>query len=254
MTDSKERSTTDSTDGQTCLTASGLTREFGSLTVIDDVSLSLHRGTLHALIGPNGCGKTTLLRLLTGILPPTAGTVSYEVEDAPREIGYMPQQPAFRPVFTAKETLEFYGSLVDDDAEALLSRVGLADAADRRVDELSGGMTRLLGLAQATAGDPPIVLLDEPGSGLDPQMRKTTIGVARALADEGTGVLYSTHDLAMAEVFADRVTLIDAGEVAASGSPEALAEEYDAASLQEVFEAAVEGSSETVAVIGETDE
>jgi ABC-type multidrug transport system ATPase subunit len=253
MTDTHDSSAATSTDGQTCLTASGLTREFGSLTVIDDVSLSLQRGSLHALIGPNGCGKTTLLRLLADLLAPTDGTVSYEVEDAVRQIGYLPQRPAFRPTFTAQETLEFYASLVDDDAEALLSRVGLSDAADRRVDELSGGMIRLLGLAQATAGDPPIVLLDEPGSGLDPQMRKTTIGVARALADEGTGVLYSTHDLAMAEEFADRVTLVDAGVVAATGSPEALTEEYDAATLQEVFEAAVEGSSETVAVIGETD-
>lgn len=253
-TDTTEPPTADGrTDEQPCLVADDVSREFGSVTVVDEVSLVLERGTLHALIGPNGSGKTTALRLFGKLLSPTEGTVAHNVGDHRRVVGYLPQQPAFRPSFSALETLEFYAALVDDDAEALLSRVGLEDAADRRVEELSGGMTRLLGLAQATAGDPPIVLLDEPGSGLDPRMRRATIDVARSLADEGAAVLYSTHDLGLAERHCDRISILDAGSLVATGPPVALAEQYDATTLRGVFESAVTDRDDGVAVVGETD-
>lgn len=243
-----------STDGDHSLRADNVTRAFGSVTVVDDVSLQLQRGTLHALIGPNGSGKTTLLRLLGNVLQPTSGSITYNVGECRRLVGYLPQQPEFRPSFTVRETLEFYAALVDDDAESLLSRVGLEDAANRRVDELSGGMTRLLGVAQAIAGDPPIVLLDEPGSGLDPQMRKTTIDVAQSLADDGTAVLYSTHDLELTEQFADTVSLIDSGSLVSTAPAVELMEQYGGSSLRDVFEASVTGSGESVAVIGETEQ
>ena len=238
-----------SSDEDIALVADELTREFGSLTVIEDVSLTVRRGELHALIGPNGSGKTTLLELLAGIRKPTAGTVTAASEAEPRTIGYLPQRPQFRPSFTAFETLEFYASLVNDDPEALLSRVGLSDAADRRVENLSGGMTRLLALAQALAGDPPIVLLDEPGSGLDPGTRARMIDVARSLASESTAVLYSTHDLALAEQQCDQISLVDSGQIVETASPDALLAREGATTLREVFEAVV-GSSDTVTVPG----
>jgi ABC-type multidrug transport system ATPase subunit len=240
------------TDDESAIRTDDLTREFGSVTVIDDLSLRVNRGSLHALIGPNGSGKTTLLELLAGIRQPTAGTVTTAVDPHPRLIGYLPQQPDFRPSFTALETLEFYASLVDDDPKALLARVGLSDAADRRVEDLSGGMTRLLGLAQALAGDPPIVLLDEPGSGLDPGMRKRMIDIARSLAAEGTAVLYSTHDLELAER-CDRISLVDAGSLVETAPPDRLLAEHDVATLRGVFEATVGGSDDTVAVLGGAD-
>lgn len=255
MTNSLDRSDeATSTDEDHCLRADNITRSFSSVTVVDDVSLQLQRGTLHALIGPNGSGKTTLLRLLGNILQPTSGSITYTVSEHRRLVGYLPQQPGFRPSFTVRETLGFYASLVDDDAESLLSQVGLEDAADRHVDELSGGMTRLLGVAQAIAGDPPIVLLDEPGSGLDPQMQKTIINVAQSLTEDGTAVLYSTHDLQLTEQFADIVSIIDAGHLVSTGPSVDLLERYGGASLRDVFEATVTGSSDSVAVTGNTEQ
>lgn len=234
------------------LAAREVCRSFGDVEVLRDVSLSLEPGTVTALVGPNGSGKTTLLRTLAGILPPDSGTVSYRGPARQREIGYLPQQPAFRPGFTARETLAFYASLVGDDPATLLDRVGLAEAADREVEALSGGMTRLLGIAQATVGDPPVVALDEPASGLDPGMRQRTFGVVESLAAGGTAVLVSTHEMDLAERYADRVVLLDGGSVSAAGSPEELFEAHDCESLQAVFETALAGRAGTVEVAGET--
>ena len=115
------------------LTAESVSRGFGSVTVVDGVSLDIDAGTFAAVLGPNGSGKTTLLRVLAGVLAPDEGTVACET-DAPRQIGYMPQQPSFRPGFTAAETLDIYTALVptDDDTETLLDRVGLAHTRDGR--------------------------------------------------------------------------------------------------------------------------
>ena len=225
-------------------------RSFGPVTVLDGVSLTLDAGTLGALIGPNGSGKTTLLRVLAGILPPTGGTRTYTGPAVSREIGYLPQQPTFRPSFTARETLTFYATLVEDDPDTALSRVGLGDAGERRVETLSGGMTRLLGLAQATIGDPPVVILDEPASGLDPQMRRRTFAVARELADDGAAVLLSSHDLALVEERSDQIFVLDGGRLADSGTPSALCERHDAPHLRAVFEEAVAAPDEQVSVIG----
>lgn len=232
------------------LVARKVSHSFGDVDVLEDVSLEVGPGVT-AVIGPNGSGKTTLLRVLAGVHSPTEGAVSYSGPPSPRQIGYMPQHPAFRPGFTARETLEFYTSFVGGDPGELLERVGLGDAANRRVEALSGGMCRLLGIAQAVVGAPPVVVLDEPDSGLDPGMRRRTFGVGRELADGGTAVLVSTHDMLLAEEFADRVVLLDAGTVRASGTPEELLEQYDCDSLQAVFDAAVPREPGTVEVIGE---
>lgn len=253
MTTEQSPPLTDHPEQKTVLAAEGLTREFGSVSVIEDVSLQLDSGALHALIGPNGSGKTTLLRLLAGIIQPTTGAVSVDAEDRLRTIGYLPQHPDFRPSFSVMETIEFYATLVGDDPEALLSRVGLSDAADRQVEDLSGGMTRLLGLAQAIAGDPPIVLLDEPGSGLDPRMRRRTIDVARSLVAAGTAVLYTTHDLELAEQSCDTTSLVEAGRLVETAPPEQLLDREGATTLREAFESLVDGLDNSVTVIGEGD-
>jgi ABC-type multidrug transport system ATPase subunit len=235
------------------LVATDVEQSFGSVTVIESVSMSLEAGSLAALVGPNGSGKTTLLRTLAGLLEPDAGEVDYRVPDSARSVGYLPQQPTFRPGFTARETLAFYTTLVGSDQrpEAVLERVGLSDAADRRVEALSGGMTRLLGLAQATIGEPPVVMLDEPGSGLDPGMRRRTFEVAHALAEEGAAVLVTSHDLALVEKWCDRVSIIDGGSVVRAGPVEGLCEGSDG--LQAVFDSAVEGATADVEVLGVTD-
>ncbi|MEF8907519.1 MAG: ATP-binding cassette domain-containing protein, partial [Haloarculaceae archaeon] len=133
----------------------GLGHAYGDLTVLEDVSFDLAPGTVACLVGPNGSGKSTLMRLLGGLLDPTAGSVEVDAR-GDRPVGYLAQTPAFRPQFTVAETVGFYGSLVetDVDVDATLERVGLTPVADRPVDALSGGMTRLLGLALTTVGDP----------------------------------------------------------------------------------------------------
>lgn len=228
---------------------------YGDVDVLDDVSVSLDGGRVTALVGPNGSGKTTLLRTLAGLQEPVAGAVRYHGPDAAREIGYLPQQPAFRPGFTVLETLSFYSSLVGagrDDAVARLERLGLADAADRPAEALSGGMTRLLGIAQATVGDPPVVTLDEPASGLDPGMSTRVFEIATELADGGTAVLLTSHDLELVERTADWVVLIDAGTVAEQGPPGQIFDRLGVESLREAYEASITSDLYSVHVRGES--
>ena len=206
----------------TRLRADSVARTFGDVRALTGVDLDVPAAAVTALVGPNGSGKTTLLRLLAGLDAPTAGTVTYHGPTATREVGYLPQRPSFRPGFTVAETLGFYARLVDDDPERLLTRVGLSAAADRRVEALSGGMTRLVGVAQSLAGSPPVVVLDEPGSGLDPEATARVFDVVGRLAADGRTVVVSSHDLALVERTADRVAVLDGGELVADDSPAGL--------------------------------
>ncbi len=245
--------TTDSND--VLLEATDVERDYGNVSIIDGVSLDLYSGTVTALIGPNGSGKTTLIRTLAGLDEPTAGDVAYRGPERVRSIGYLPQRPAFRPGQTVRDTLAFYATLVgapEAHAMAHLDRVGLTDAAERDVDALSGGMTRLVGIAQAMIGDPPVIVLDEPASGLDPSMRVHIFDVAERLADSGTAVLLSSHDLALVERTADRVVLFDEGDIVHDGSPAALCDAADAPSLLAAFESSIAADAGTVRVQGET--
>jgi ABC-type multidrug transport system ATPase subunit len=235
---------------ESVLEVDGISKSFGPVEVLSNVSMSVPSGSVVAIIGPNGSGKTTLIRTLIGDIQPSAGRVSYRGPDAARPIGYLPQDPTFRPGFTAAETLAFYSSLIDGtDPDHLLERVGLAAAADRNVEDLSGGMRQLLGIAQATVGEPPLIILDEPASGLDPNMSDSVFETASEMAGSGTTVLLSSHDITLVEETADVVIVLDEGEVAASGTLKALFERHDADSLRDVLRAIV-GETEQVAVVG----
>jgi Cu-processing system ATP-binding protein len=240
---------TDSADGvrEPLLVGENLTRRFGDVLALSDVSVSVDPGEVTAFVGPNGSGKTTLLRVLAGLLDPTGGSVTYSGPESRRRIGYLPQQPAFRPRFTVRETLAFYAGLVDDDPDRLLDRVGLDAVADRRIGALSGGMTRLLGVGQALAGEPPVVALDEPGSSLDPAMSERVFDVAADIAAEaGRGVLLCSHDLALVERVADAVVVLDRGDVVATGSPATLHEKWGGP-LVDTFGSAIEGDPSVIA-------
>lgn len=236
----------------TMLHADAVSHSFDGADVLDGISVDIEPAEVTAIVGPNGSGKTTLLRVLAGLLTPTEGAVEYLGPEREREIGYLPQRPTFRPGFTVQETIDFYRALVDEGSTDRLSQVGLADAADRRVEALSGGMTRLLGIAQATVGDPPVVVLDEPGSGLDPGMCRRIFEVAGELAGDGRAVLVSSHDLSLVERTADRVLVLDRGSVVADGSPDELLRAHGVDSLWDVFGEATTGSTETVDVMGVT--
>jgi ABC-type multidrug transport system ATPase subunit len=220
-------------------TVDGVVHSFGPVDVLDGVSLEVEPGSVVAVVGPNGSGKTTLLRIVAGLLAQDAGEVSRSGKTR-RPVGYLPQEPAFNPAFTVAETVQFYADLLGPyrRGEDALERVGLEALSDRRVDALSGGMRRLLGLAVATLGDPPLVVLDEPTGDLDPRMTDHIFGLVGDLAADGTGVLLATHDLAGA-AGSDRVLVLDEGGLVAQGSPADLLEEAGADSLDGAFRSLV---------------
>lgn len=237
---------------------SDVSRTYGGVAVLEGVSLDVRPG-LTAVIGPNGSGKSTLLGVLSGAVEPTDGRARYVGPDAARPIGYLPQRVPFREEFTARETLAFYTRLVDFDADGpedrtdahgdavdpdeALERVGLADAGDRRVGALSGGMRRLLGIAQATVGDPPLVVLDEPASGLDPGMRERAFRTAAHASGHDTAVVVSSHDLELVDEHADRVVILDRGRVAAAGRRDRLCSERGVDDVSGLYRAIVSGDA-----------
>ncbi|MFC5136063.1 MULTISPECIES: ABC transporter ATP-binding protein [Haloferacaceae] len=230
---------------------SGVTRTYGGVAVLEDVSFDVRPGVT-AVIGPNGSGKSTLLGVLSGAVEPTDGHSRYVGPDASRPIGYLPQRVPFREEFTASETLAFYVRLAAVDAtspedvadpEEALERVGLADAADRRVGALSGGMRRLLGIAQATVGDPPLVVLDEPASGLDPGTRERAFRTAADASGTDTAVVVSSHDLELVDEHADRVVLLDRGRVVAAGPLDRLCSERGVDDVSGLYRAIVAGDA-----------
>jgi ABC-type multidrug transport system ATPase subunit len=238
MNTTTTRQHSDDGESKSVVTVDGLSHSFGDLDVLGDVSFEIETGTVACIIGPNGSGKTTLLRLVTGLLDPDEGRVSV-TESGNRSVGYLAQQPAFRPQFTVRETIEFYGALVDGDVdtEAVLQRVGLGAVADRRVDALSGGMMRLLGIAQTTVGDPSLLVLDEPSSGLDPTMTRHITDVITDLGADGDAVLVATHDLRSVERIADTVLVIDHGRLVANAPPAELLADTDTETLEDALAA-----------------
>nr|HRO15743.1 ABC transporter ATP-binding protein [Paracoccus sp. (in: a-proteobacteria)] len=185
------------------LTLSRLTRRFGAVAALQDVSFSVEPGERVALLGHNGAGKSTLMKIVLGLIPATSGTV--EVLGAAPGSGaarlgtaYLPENVAFHPALTGREQIRTYLALRGASAAQageLLERVGLADAADRRIGTYSKGMRQRIGLAQALIGQPRLLVLDEPTSGLDPVSRREFYALLDGLAAEGAAILLSSHAL-----------------------------------------------------------
>ncbi len=214
------------------LVASGLRRTFGDLVAVDDVSLRIGPGETLGLLGPNGAGKTTTISMLVGLLEAEAGTITVVGEpmsttstSAKRHVGLVPQDLAIYPDLTARENLAFFGRLydlprseLDGRVDEVLEIVGLADRADDRSDEYSGGMKRRLNIAIGLLHRPTLLVLDEPTVGVDPQSRNAILESVEHLSTEGMGVLYTTHYMEEAERLCDRVAIIDEGRVQAEGT------------------------------------
>jgi Cu-processing system ATP-binding protein len=206
---------------------SGLGKSFGPIAAVADVSCTLRAGEIVALVGHNGAGKTTLIKLMLGLIRPTGGTVRVLGEDpaerveARARIGYLPENVSFNPALTGRETLRFYAALKRagrGEVEDLLERVGLADAANRRVRTYSKGMRQRLGLAQALLGSPKVLLLDEPTTGLDPALRRDFYGFIEDLRLAGATILLSSHALSELEGRADHVVIMGRGRKIADGT------------------------------------
>ncbi len=206
----------------------GVTKSYRAVRALQDVSFDLGPGRLNALVGHNGAGKTTLIKLMLGLIRADRGAVRVLNEDpgagqfsARRLLGYLPENVAFNAALTGRETLAFYARLkriTPGEAWPLLERVGLLEAADRRVGTYSKGMRQRLGLAQALLGRPRVLLLDEPTTGLDPALRQTFYEILNELRDDGATVLISSHALNELEDRAEHVLIMNRGRLVAQGT------------------------------------
>lgn len=211
---------------------SSLTKKFGDVIAVQDVSFVVEDGEVFGFLGPNGAGKSTTINMLLGYMRPTGGTASilgYDVESESREIrkrmGVLPENIGVYDRLTGREHVESAIRLkgVDDDPDRILSRVGLDPAAhDRQAGEYSTGMAQRLALATALAGDPDILVLDEPQSGLDPNGMADVRDIVLAEADRGTTVFFSSHIIPEVEAVSDRVGIMRAGEIVALNTVDAL--------------------------------
>ena len=213
-------STTASTSATATLAARSLTKRYGSRTALAEVSFEVFPGELVAVIGPNGAGKTTLLSILAGIQPVSSG----EVTTSPKQIGWVPQQPALYAKLSVAENLRLFARLEklpdpEHAVERMLDQTGLADRADEEVGRLSGGNRPRVNIAIGLLREPAALLLDEPSSSLDPRQRERLWDFIGGLAERGTTVVYSTHNVAEAERYGDRVLVLADGELIFTGTP-----------------------------------
>jgi len=206
------------------LRADAVSKSYGRREALKAVSFAAGRGEVVALIGPNGAGKTTLLSILAGLREPTSGTVSVERG----EVGWVPQRPAVYAKLSVAENLRFFARLegvTDPDAtvERMLVLTGLFERADDELRTLSGGNQQRVNVAIGLLAEPPVLLLDEPSSSLDPRQRARLWELISALARErATTVVFSTHDVGEADRYADRVLVLADGELLFEGTPRGL--------------------------------
>jgi len=236
-----------------------VSKRYGALAAVDDVTLSVSQGESLALLGHNGAGKTTLMKLLLGLTRPTAGHI--EVLGAPVGteqkigIGFLPESIVFHDAMTGRELLCFYARLKRApraSVDMLLRTVGLEDAARKRVKTYSKGMRQRLGLAQAMLGKPRLMLLDEPTTGLDPASRVRFYESMQHMAEEGTTVLLSSHALTEVEARTDRVAIMKNGKIVACGTMSDLRRRA-ALPVRIVLKAPAAGISAIVSGLGRAD-
>ena len=225
--------------------AEALTKSYGTLKAVDQVSFDIREGEIYGLLGPNGAGKTTILSMVSGLLQPDEGRVLFDGIDlaveplrVKQQLGIVPQEVALYEELTARENLHFWGGLyglsgakLKDAVAAILEQVGLTGRADAKVSTYSGGMKRRLNLSLGLVHRPRVVMMDEPTVGIDPQARANILGVVRDIARSGTTILYTTHHLEEAEEFCDRIAIMDHGKILAEGTLDELVRSLDEGDL-----------------------
>ncbi|GAA2355588.1 ABC transporter ATP-binding protein [Dactylosporangium salmoneum] len=214
------------TGDRLAIEVSRLTKRYGDVTAVRNLSFTVEPGVVTGFLGPNGAGKTTTMRMVTGLVSPTSGTATIggqpyrRLARPSRTVGAVFDANAFHPGHTARDHLRVYaamGGYPDSRITELLDLLGLAEAANRRTRGFSTGMRQRLNLATALLGDPRVLLLDEPGNGLDPEGMSWLRGLLRRLADQGRTVLISSHVLSEIQQLVDDVVVIRRGELVAAG-------------------------------------
>ena len=212
-----------------------VSRLFGHVAVVDDLTLALGKGEVVGFLGTNGAGKTTTIKMLIGLLRPTSGTIRLFGGDpldasTRRRIGYMPEIAYYYPFLNVRELLAFYGGicgmekkLVRSRTEELLEEVGLVDAAKRPLKEYSKGMLQRAGIAQALLSDPDLLILDEPFTGLDPLARIHFRNLLKKLRDKGKSIFFSSHELGETELLCDNIAIMKKGRCIYQGPVKRLA-------------------------------
>lgn len=195
--------------------ARGITKRYGNTLALDEVNLSVHRGSVCGLVGPNGAGKTTLLGVLAGLRKPTDGTFTVNA----KRVAVLPDTPKFDPWMTAREVVELSLNLskTEGNPDAVLDRTGLHDVAGRRVGGFSRGMLQRLGLAAAVVGNPDLLLLDEPAAALDPAGRREVLDLVTDLRGDST-IVFSSHILDDVQQVCDAIGILNKGEIVYEGT------------------------------------
>ncbi|MBI2943997.1 MAG: ABC transporter ATP-binding protein [Candidatus Wallbacteria bacterium] len=215
---------------------SRLTKRFGGLAAVKELSLSIRPGTVFGFLGPNGAGKTTTLKMLMGMLPPTEGwaridglDVTADSVEVKRRVGFLPDSPAIYEYLTARELLQFIGTLhriqkdeLQERIAALLAEFGLEEKADELVLNYSKGMRKKLAILVALVHRPKVLLLDEPTNGLDPGSVRLLKDMVRREAARGTTILFSTHILEVAQEVSTELGIISSGRMVLLDSKEAI--------------------------------
>ncbi len=231
-----------------------LTRKFGNFIAVDEVSIEVKKGEIFGFLGANGAGKTTMIRMLCGLLKPSAGKalvagfdVYKQSEQIKKHIGYMSQKFSLYDDLTINENIEFYGGiyslpkeLINKRKEKLLEQVGLSDIADTMTKDIPVGFKQRLALGTALLHDPPIIFLDEPTSGVDPEARRSFWDLIYKTSEEGKTVFVTTHFMDEAE-YCHRLSIMRDGKLIALDTPGKLKTQYAKDSMQDVFVEIVSG-------------
>jgi len=227
-----------------------LTKKFGDLVAVNDVSLTIPRGEFFAMLGPNAAGKTTTLKILAGLMKPTSGCArvcGFDMQtqplDARRRIAYVPDFPFLYDKLTAWEFFRFTGQLfqmsdakIESNAQELISRFHLADFVNRPLESLSHGTRQRVAIVSALLHEPEVFVIDEPMVGLDPQHARIVKDVFKERSRAGVTVLVSTHQLSVAEEMADRIGIIHGGKLIAVGNRDELRNQSGGSGqLEEIF-------------------
>ena len=211
-----------------------MSKQFGALKVLDNVSFEVAQGDFFALLGPNGAGKTTLISILGGITRASAGEVRVMGHDVVKDyrqaranVGIVPQELVFDPFFTVRETLRFQSGYFglrhnDDWIDEILTQLGLSEKAETNMRRLSGGMKRRVMVAQALVHRPPVIVLDEPTAGVDVELRQSLWAFIRQLNEAGHTIVLTTHYLEEAETLCNRIAMLKQGKLIALEDKEVL--------------------------------